>query len=207
MVAAVCIDTPVGCLRVVPPPSYRLEDAEWRDDGVTARVVADVATHYCPTCGQSVRRYGRGDVGIRDAPSGGVRARLLVARQRVVCETCDRLRREFLPGVSAGHRYSDRCAAWMASQFRFRSNQAIASVIGMDEKSVRLFAREAGLLSNRGRDRAEASAQCASCLRLVSELPVAIVHHDHASARETPALITLCAVCHADTGARWIKRL
>ena len=150
MVEAICLDAPIGKLMVSGPPGYRLEKVAWQGDGVVARVVIDAVEHSCPTCGRAdIRRYGRGNISIRDAPTGGVQARLVVARQRLECETCDRLSREQLPGVSEGHRYTDRCAQWMTSQFAFRSNLAIASVIGLDEKSVRLFAGEMGIASRR----------------------------------------------------------
>lgn len=208
MVEAVCLDAAVGQFRVVAPPGYRLEHAEWQDHCVVARVAVDADDHHCPTCGRAdVRRYGRADIGIRDAPCGGVQARLVVARQRIECETCKRLAREALPGVGEGHRYTHRCAQWMSSQFRYRSNLAIASVIGLDEKSVRLFAREVGVVSQRGQARVQASVQCASCLRLTAETPSAKVHYDHASPRGSPEMIALCADCNADAGARWIKRL
>ncbi|MEO9132008.1 MAG: transposase family protein [Sphingomonas sp.] len=208
MAETILLDVHAGQVCVMAPPGYRLEDALWQDDSVVARVTVEVDVHHCPTCGRSdVRRYGRGDVGIRDAPCGGVQARLLVARQRIECMSCNRLARELLPGVSEGHRYTDRCATWMASQFPFCSNVAIASVIGLDEKSVRLFAGEVGVATRRGKVRAEASARCASCLRLTSNTPTATVYLDHASVRGDPDLIALCAACNALKGARWIERI
>ncbi len=208
MVQVICLEVPIGKLTVSAPPGYRLEDAAWQGDGVMARVVVDSDVHHCLTCGRAdIRRYGRSDIAIRDAPAGGVQARLVVARQRLECKTCDRLSRQKLPGVSEGHRYTDRCAQWMSSQFQFRSNLAVASVIGLDEKSVRLFAGEVGIASRRGRPHANANARCASCLRLTAETPAATVHHDHAWPRGSPESIALCADCNADAGARWIKRL
>lgn len=204
----ICLDVPAGQFRVAAPPGYRLEDARWEAEGIVARVAVEAEVHRCPTCGRAnVRRYGRGDIGIRDAPCGGVRARLLVARQRLDCSTCNRMTHESLPWVSEGHRYTERCAAWMTSQFAYRSNLAIAGLIGLDEKSVRLFAGEVGVISRRGQPRVEATAQCASCLRLTAETPTAAVRYDHASPRGSPELIALCADCNADAGARWIKRL
>jgi hypothetical protein len=207
MVEGLLLDSPVGQLSISAPDGYLLQGAEWIDNGVLAHTIVDTDVHHCPVCGRSgVRRYGRGPVGILDAPSGGVRARMIVARQRVDCTSCNILSREHLPNVSEGHRFTNRCATWMCSQFELRSNVAIGAVLGLHNKSVRLFAAENGVATGRPRH-ATATAECASCLRLF-DFSAATASHITASSRAPPVDngIMLCGDCTTNADGRWIKR-
>lgn len=200
------LELPVGTLQVAAPDGYRLNDVEWFDDGVLAHVTVEGSVDRCATCGKMhPRRYGRRNIRILDAPSAGVRARMLVARQITECVACNRYTREPLPGVSEGHRYTKRCADWMKTQFPVRSNVAIASVLGLDAKSVRLFAAEEGIDTSRRSLRGKRLLTCASCLRLTSDETGWATHNHHPplSSNET-GVIALCADCHANAGARWV---
>lgn len=208
MTDTLLLESPVGTLRVAAPNGYRLNDVEWFKDGVLAHVAVEEPVDRCVTCGKMhPRRYGRRDIRILDAPSAGVRTRMLVVRQITECLTCNRFSREPLPGVAEGHRYTGRCADWMKSQFPVRSNVAIASVLGLDEKSVRLFASEEGITTSRRDLRGADLLTCASCLRLLSAEAgwATHIHHPPPSSPGT-GVTALCADCHANADQRWVTR-
>jgi len=208
MTDTMLLESPVGTLQVAAPDGYRLQSSEWFDDGVLAHVAVAQSIERCTTCGKMhPRRYGRRDIRILDAPSAGVRVRMVVARQIIECVACNRFSREPLPGVVEGHRYTGRCADWMKSQFPVRSNVAIGSVLGLDAKSVRLFAAEEGIDTSRRSLRGKRLLTCASCLRLLSEEAgwATHIHHPPPSSSE-PGVIALCADCHANADKRWVTR-
>ena len=207
MAEIILLDSPAGQLSVSAPPGYVLNDAEWVNGGVLARVVVSEAIDHCQICKRSgVRLYGRGPINILDAPSGGVRAHMLVARQKIECASCNMFSREPLPYVSAGHRFTDRCATWMTEQFAWRTNVAIGSILGLDSKTVRSFAVESGVATRRARYTAP-TIECGSCLRLFDPSEIELDHHSPVS-RGPPltAIRTLCRTCHRDSGSRWIRR-
>ena len=192
-------------LRISAPPGYLLTRAEWTGDRVVAQVRVISPTKHCPTCGHhEVRRYGRAPVGIVDAPSGGVRSKLVVERQRIECSSCRLLSREPLPGVTEGHRYTDRCAAWAASQFGLRSNVRIAAALGMSEASMRLLAAEVGVAAVTRRAPAAETAECASCLRLFRRRELEVHHDPPLAGQEVPNVMILCRDCHTHLARSWI---
>ena len=204
---SIVLNSPAGRLTVTAPAGYVLTGADWVNEGVSASVVVDGVVDRCRTCGNSeVRRYGRDEVGILDAPSGGVRARMLVARQRIDCVRCSTLSREHLPGVSEGHRFTDRAGGWMESQFGLRPNNAIAQVMGLAERTVRLYAKEVGARPGHRWRTAAAMAECSSCRRLFPATDLEI-HHALPDAQAPPKenFAILCRNCHTSAAARWIS--
>ena len=206
MVEDQILQSPSKSLRVTAPPGYRLTNAEWSDECVVAHVQVARATDRCPTCGRDeIRRYGRAPIGIVDAPSGGVRSRLVVGRQRIECLSCRRLSREQLPGVTEGHRYTDRSAAWAAAQFGLRSNVKIAAVLGMSEASVRLLAAEVGLDTRPPRTAPDTVAECSSCLRVFRRRELHVHHDPPSRASPAPTGVILCQDCHIHSAKSWIQ--
>lgn len=207
MAETILLDSPSGQLSITAPPGYVLGGAEWIEGGVQAHVMASIPADHCQVCGRNdIRLYGRGPINILDAPTGGVRARMLVARQKVECLSCNTFSREPLPHVSAGHRFTDRCAAWMSDQFAWRTNVAIGSVLGLDNKTIRSFAVESGVATRRARYVAPMT-ECSSCLRLY-EVPEIELKHQSPVSRGPPhpAATAFCRTCNADRSSRWIRR-
>ena len=217
MVGECLVDAPVGRLRIQAPPGYDLADASWTGSGVIARVsvrskrTADVR---CSDCGSAdMRGFGRREVGVVDAPCGGVRARLSVERRRLQCARCLRLSREQAPGMAESRRMTRRCTDWIGSQLAIRTNAEIASAVGLDEKSVRLLASALEVPGRRRLAHLADAVTCASCLRGADPSHHEI-HHPIPRARAraragggAPApFVALCRACHADPAAHWITR-
>lgn len=208
MVGSLVLDSPVGALCIRPPHGFMLDGVAWQDEAVVAQVRVRDSASTCPNCGRhDAVRYGHGTISILDAPSGGVRAKLSVARQRLECRLCNVISRERLPQVSDGHRFTDRCASWMESQIGLRTYADIGDVLGINKKSVERFAAEQGL-SKRKRRLGVAQLQCCSCLRLL-EPALGDIAHFHHPPPDAPvrAGVLMCDACHADDTAVWITRL
>lgn len=94
----------------------------------------------------------------------------------------------------------------MESQFGLRPNNAIAQVIGLAERTVRLYAKEVGAEPRHKWRTAAAMAECSSCRRLFPSSHLE-VHHMLPDAQAPPManFAILCRDCHTSAAARWIR--
>ncbi len=100
---------------------------------------------------------------------------------------------------------TDCCAAWMTEQFAWRTNVAIGSILGLDNKTIRSFAVESGVATRRARYTAP-TIECGSCLRLFDPSKIDLAHHSPRS-RAPPLLnvLSLCSTCNRDPAGRYVS--
>ena len=112
------------------------------DYRLTIRSLAPSAT--CPHCGHArLARHGVLAPGFRDVPMHGKRVGLIVQRQRYRCLQCRRTFVDAIPGLDDHHRVTERLKIFVAEQVLSRPFTAVATEVGLDEKTIRAVFRAA----------------------------------------------------------------
>ncbi len=98
----------------------------------------------CPFCGGAdLSKHGILTPEFRDLPMHGKRVGLLIQRQRYRCHHCRRTCVDPTPGLDDQRRVTERLKIFVAQQVLTRPFTAVATEVGLDEKTVRAVFREA----------------------------------------------------------------
>jgi transposase len=125
-------------------PGWEVTDVQDRASEYRATAAYTPEPAACPKCGTlgELYRHGVKVTDYRDAPVHGKQVLIEVRRRRYRCRACGGTFLQGLPDMDDTHRMTARCAEYVRQQSLLKPFTHVANDLGINEKTVRLIARE-----------------------------------------------------------------